>query len=88
MAKACMMAKLDAEHNKLVPLFETAGLKLPKVYASDWEYHNSNLDAQIDEDNHQRQGNFSHGGQLEAVSQKNAMDAAEIFYCAHHAKLP
>ena len=44
------LAKRDADYAKLVPLFNAAGLKLPKVNDNNWWSHNRTLHTQIDED--------------------------------------
>ena len=44
------LAKRDADYAKLMPLFNAAGLKLPKVNDNNWWSHNRTLHTQIDED--------------------------------------
>ena len=74
------LVKRDAEHAMLLPLFNAAGLKLPKVDATNWWSHNRSLNEQIDED----QQKIYH---MEATlrRKKNAHDAAKSFYYSHHA---
>ena len=74
------LAKRDAEHAMLLPLFNAAGLKLPKVDATNWWSHNRSLNEQIDEDQQKIY-------QMEAKLRlkKNAHGAAESFYYSHHA---
>ena len=74
------LTKRDAEHAKLLPLFASAGLKIPKVDDKNWRSHNRSLNEQIDEDQQKIY-------QMEAKLRlkKNAHGAAESFYYSHHA---
>ena len=74
------LAKRDAEHAKLLPLFNAAGLKLPKVDATNWQSHNGSLHKQINEDQKE-----IYQMEAELRLKKNAHGAAESFYYSHHA---
>ena len=74
------IAKRDAEHAKLLPLFDEAGLKLPKADATNWWSHNHSLGDQIERD---QQEFYRMEAKLRL--KKNAHGAAESFYYSHHA---
>ena len=74
------LAKRDAEHAKLLPLFNAAGLKLPKVDDENWKSHNGSLHKQINEDQKE-----IYQMEAELRLKKNAHGAAESFYYSHHA---
>ena len=74
------IAKRNAEHDKLVPLFATAGIDLPKADATNWWSHNRSLGEQIDKD---QQAIYRMQANLRL--KQNAIDAAKSFYYSHHA---
>ena len=74
------LVKRDAEHAMLLPLFNAAGLKLPKVDDENWKSHNGSLHKQIDEDQKE-----IYQMEAELRLKKNAHGAAESFYYSHHA---
>ena len=74
------IAKRNAEHDKLVPLFASAGIELPKADATNWWSHNHSLGDQIERD---QQEIYRMEAKLRL--KKNAHGAAESFYYSHHA---
>ena len=74
------LVKRDAEHAMLLPLFNAAGLKLPKVDDENWKSHNGSLHKQINEDQKE-----IYQMEAELRLKKNAHGAAESFYYSHHA---
>ena len=74
------LAKRDADYAKLMPLFNAAGLKLPKVNDNNWWSHNRTLHTQIDEDQKKIR-------QDEATlrRKRDAHDAAHMFERVYHA---
>ena len=74
------LAKRDADYAKLVPLFNAAGLKLPKVNDNNWWSHNSTLHTQINEDQKK-----IHHDEATLRRKRDAHDAAHMFERVYHA---
>jgi hypothetical protein len=74
------LAKRDADYAKLMPLFNAAGLKLPKVNDNNWWSHNHTLHTQIDEDQKK-----IHQDEATLRRKRDAHGAAHMFERVYHA---